>query len=108
MYMMKKAITQRGYKNLSIEHCVYILECSDGSLYTGYTNDLAKRLKMHEQGKGAKYTRGRGPLKLRFHQVFSTKQEAMQIEYRIKKLTRFQKQQIIAKQRVGAVIDIRE
>jgi len=46
---------------MELNHVVYILQCKDDTLYTGYTNDLRKRIAMHEQGKGAKYTRGRGP-----------------------------------------------
>ena len=48
---------------------VYILECGDGTLYTGITDDVLRRLRTHETGKGAKYTRGRGPLKLRYHEA---------------------------------------
>lgn len=70
------------------ENVVYILQCGDGSLYTGYTNDLAHRIKMHEEGKGAKYTRGRGPFKVVYLEKFNTKEEAMKKEYQIKQLTR--------------------
>lgn len=90
---------------MSIEHCIYILECKDGSLYTGYTNNLANRLKMHELGKGAKYTRGRGPFKLRYHQVFETKETAMQVEYQIKQLARADKVKIIQEQKLGEQIE---
>jgi len=90
---------------LSTEHVVYMIECKDGTLYTGYTNHLANRLQMHESGKGAKYTRGRGPFKLRFHQSFPTKEEAMRIEYRIKKLPRYKKKQIIKEQKIGEQIE---
>ncbi|MUV38006.1 UPF0213 protein [Lentibacillus sp. JNUCC-1] len=76
-------------------HTVYMLECKDGSLYTGYTNDFAKRLKVHEDGKGAKYTRGRGPFKVALRKTFSTKEEAMQIEYQIKQLSRSAKLDLI-------------
>ncbi|MFB1051089.1 GIY-YIG nuclease family protein [Paraliobacillus sp. JSM ZJ581] len=69
-------------------HVVYILECKDGTLYTGYTNDLARRLAMHESGKGAKYTRGRGPFSLRYYKGFETKEEAMKEEYCMKQLKR--------------------
>lgn len=73
------------------EHLIYILQCRDGTLYTGYTNDLKRRLYMHEIGKGAKYTRGRGPFKVVHTEYFSTKKEAMQREYSIKRLRRDQK-----------------
>ncbi|RZT13037.1 putative endonuclease [Fictibacillus sp. BK138] len=81
--------------NKSNSHFVYILECGDGTYYTGYTNEISQRLRKHEEGKGAKYTRGRGPLKLVFQQSFSTKQEAMRLEFAIKKLNRAAKERII-------------
>lgn len=93
--------TQRSCMTLSIEHCIYMIECKDGSLYTGYTNDLANRLQMHELGKGAKYTRGRGPFKLRFKQAFETKEAAMKVEYQIKQLSRLEKEKIIEQQKLG-------
>ena len=55
---------------------VYIVECSDGTFYTGWTNNLEKRIDMHSKGTGAKYTRGRGPVKLVYHEMFDLK-EAM-------------------------------
>lgn len=76
-------------------HIVYILECNDGTLYTGYTNDLANRLHMHETGKGAKYTRGRSPFTVKSTTYFSTKQEAMSHEYAIKRLSREKKWEYI-------------
>lgn len=66
----------------------YILLCADGSLYTGWTNDIAKRLRMHNEGRGAKYTRGRRPVELFYTEKFSTKEEAMSRESEIKKLRR--------------------
>ncbi|WP_144704880.1 GIY-YIG nuclease family protein [Fictibacillus phosphorivorans] len=84
-------------------HYLYILECKDGSYYTGYTNDLEKRFKKHEEGKGAKYTRGRGPLKLVFQQAFPTKQEAMRMEFAVKKLNRAQKERMIKEGSVSYV-----
>lgn len=74
---------------------VYIIECSDKTFYTGWTNDLEKRIKMHSNGSGAKYTRGRGPVKLVYFEVFNTKEEAMKREYQIKKLTKQQKLKLI-------------
>lgn len=70
------------------EHIVYILRCKDNSLYTGYTNDLEQRLEMHRSGKGAKYTRGRGPFQVMFVEKHPTKEAAMSREYEIKQLTR--------------------
>ncbi|HLR68824.1 GIY-YIG nuclease family protein [Virgibacillus alimentarius] len=77
------------------KHIVYILKCKDNTLYTGYTNHLENRLKMHTEGKGAKYTRGRGPFQVMFIEKFPTKEEAMQNEYKIKKLSRQEKLQLI-------------
>jgi putative endonuclease len=70
---------------------VYIVECSDGTFYTGWTNNLEKRIEMHSNGVGAKYTKGRGPVKLIYHEIFEDKKEAMRREYQIKQLTRKQK-----------------
>lgn len=67
---------------------VYIVECSDGTFYTGWTNNLEKRIKMHSNGTGAKYTKGRGPVKLVYSEVFEDKRSAMKREYEIKKMTR--------------------
>ena len=69
----------------------YILKCSDDTYYTGWTNDLEKRVKRHNEGKGAKYTRGRGPVELVYLEEFDTKQEAMSKEAKIKRLTRKEK-----------------
>lgn len=69
----------------------YILECADGTFYTGWTVDLEKRLNQHNQGKGAKYTRSRHPVQLRYSEEFASKQEAMQREYYIKNLSREKK-----------------
>lgn len=77
------------------EHLVYMLKCKDDSLYTGYTNNLKRRLKMHEEGKGAKYTRGRGPFQVVYTEKFATKQEALRREFQIKQLTRKEKMQLV-------------
>ena len=66
--------------------CVYLLECSDGSYYAGITNDLENRIKAHNNGTGAKYTRGRGPVKLLAQQSFDNRSEASKAENAIKKL----------------------
>ncbi|WNB92048.1 GIY-YIG nuclease family protein [Bacillus sp. NEB1478] len=76
-------------------HFVYILECKDGTYYTGYTNEITQRLRKHEDGKGAKYTRGRGPFRLVYQESFPTKTEAMKAEFAIKKLNRSAKERII-------------
>ncbi|WP_347861779.1 GIY-YIG nuclease family protein [Salimicrobium sp. PL1-032A] len=77
------------------KHYVYILECSDGTYYTGYTNDLQARIKKHESGEGAKYTRGRSPFTLMFSECFASKSAAMKEEYRIKRLSRASKERLI-------------
>ncbi|WEG12747.1 GIY-YIG nuclease family protein [Pullulanibacillus sp. KACC 23026] len=77
------------------EHMVYILECKDGTYYTGYTNDFDRRIKAHETGRGAKYTRGRGPFIVRHQETYSTKEEAMKREAFIKKFTRAEKEKLI-------------
>lgn len=70
---------------------VYMLRCKDGSLYTGWTNDLEHRLAMHNSGRGAKYTRGRGPLELVYSEELPDKEAALRRECAIKKLRRDQK-----------------
>ena len=73
----------------------YILRCSDGTLYTGWTNDMEKRLTAHNRGEGAKYTRGRTPVELVYLETFETKQEAMKREAAIKRLTKGEKLKLI-------------
>jgi putative endonuclease len=73
----------------------YILLCSDGTLYTGWTNNMEKRLRDHNSGKGAKYTKGRIPVELVYYETFPTKAEAMRREWEIKQLGRKEKQQLI-------------
>ena len=79
---------------------VYILECGDGSLYTGITDDLSRRLKAHQEGQGAKYTRGRGPLRLRCLEKCADHGEALRREYQIKQLPRSEKQRLCENCRV--------
>lgn len=75
---------------------IYMLRCKDGSIYTGYTDKIYKRIEKHRSGKGAKYTRGRGPFELVHYESFLTKEEAMQREAAIKKLTKEAKLNLIA------------
>lgn len=75
---------------------IYILKCSDETLYTGWTTDIEKRVEKHNSRKGAKYTSGRTPVKLEYFEEFKTKQEAMKREYAIKKLSREEKLKLIA------------
>ncbi len=70
---------------------LYILRCGDGTLYTGITTDVDKRLETHRSGKGAKYTRGRGPLELLYREVCGTHADALRREMDVKKLTRTEK-----------------
>ena len=77
-------------------HYTYIVKCSDGTYYTGYTNDLEKRLLAHNAGKGAKYTRNRLPVEMVYFEEYEDKSEAMKREYAIKRLTRKQKEKLIS------------
>lgn len=74
---------------------VYILQCSDNTLYTGWTNNLNKRLEVHSKGKGAKYTRCRLPVKLVYFEEFSDKISAQKREYEIKQMSRKAKLQLL-------------
>ena len=78
----------------------YMLKCSDGTLYTGWTNDLEIRVEAHNSGKGAKYTKARRPVELAYYEVFETKEQAMKREYAIKQLGRKEKQKLIAGKKV--------
>ncbi len=73
----------------------YILKCKDDTFYTGWTNDLEKRVIAHNQGKGAKYTKPRLPVEVVYYETFESKEEAMRRECEIKKLTRKQKELLI-------------
>lgn len=73
----------------------YIVKCSDKTFYTGWTNDLEKRIEMHNSGKGAKYTKARLPVELVYYEAFDTKEEAMSWEWHIKRLSRSEKQKLI-------------
>lgn len=73
----------------------YILKCNDDSLYTGWTNDLEKRIQVHNEGKGAKYTKSRRPVTLVYYEKFQSKEEAMKREYAIKHMTRTQKEKLV-------------
>ncbi|MFS0577361.1 GIY-YIG nuclease family protein [Sporosarcina sp. 179-K 3D1 HS] len=79
------------------EHIFYVLECKDGSYYAGYTNDLERRIRVHNEGKGAKYTRARKPVRCIYSETFKSKREAMQAEYRFKQLRREAKERYIGK-----------
>ena len=79
----------------------YIVRCKDGTLYTGWTNNLEKRIKDHNAGKGAKYTKSRRPVVLAYYEEFQTKEEAMKRECAIKKLGRNQKEELMSQGKAG-------
>ncbi|MCV9884619.1 GIY-YIG nuclease family protein [Metabacillus halosaccharovorans] len=76
-------------------HYFYVLECSDGSYYAGYTVNLERRIHNHNTGKGAKYTRGRTPVKLLYSEKFESKSEALKMEIKFKKFSKKRKQSYI-------------
>ncbi|MDO5146014.1 MAG: GIY-YIG nuclease family protein [Eubacteriales bacterium] len=73
----------------------YIVECRDKTFYTGWTTDLKKRVKAHNDKKGAKYTKSRTPVRLVYYEEYETKQEAMKREYALKQLSRKEKEALI-------------
>ena len=81
---------------MSGSHYVYVLECGDGSYYTGYTTDVSRRVEEHRGGEGAKYTRGRQPLHLVHVESFTSRSVAQAREWEIKQLTRQRKERLIA------------
>ncbi len=89
-------------------HYVYILKCADGTYYTGWTTDLRKRVRVHNAGNGAKYTRSRLPVEIIYHEEFGQKGEALKREYAIKQMTREQKEQLIAKGGTHETLHYRE
>ncbi|MFZ7121875.1 MAG: GIY-YIG nuclease family protein [Eubacteriaceae bacterium] len=76
---------------------VYMLRCNDNSLYTGWTTDLDRRLKEHNKGTGAKYTRAKLPVKLVYHEQLNSKSDAIKREYQIKQLKKIQKEKLVKK-----------
>lgn len=84
----------KSLKNKNVNY-VYILKCGDNTLYTGWTNDLEARILAHNEGRGAKYTRGRGPCNLVYYETFKSKSDALKREYAIKKLSRDKKIDLI-------------
>lgn len=92
------SILAKGTNNMTdIKAYMYVLECADGTLYTGYTTDVERRLSTHNAGKGAKYTRARLPVKLLYQESFPSKQEAQSAEAYFKQKTRLQKLAYIKK-----------
>lgn len=82
-------------KSMSDHNFTYMVECSDGTLYTGWTTEVKKRVEAHNAGKGAKYTKSRRPVRLVYYEEFKTKQEAMRREYEIKHFSREKKKKMI-------------
>jgi len=80
------------------DHWVYVLECSDGSFYTGYTTDVERRVAEHDAGEGAKYTRGRTPVELVHSERFETRSAAMSREYEIKQFGRAEKERLVGRE----------
>jgi putative endonuclease len=78
-----------------MSHHVYVLECADGTLYTGYTTDVERRVREHDAGEGAKYTRGRTPVELRHVESYDSRSAALSREHEIKSLTRSRKERLI-------------
>ena len=77
------------------DHHVYVLECADDSLYTGYTTDVERRVAEHDAGEGATYTRGRTPVELVHTESFASRSAAMQREHEIKRLSRVEKERLV-------------
>ena len=77
------------------DHWVYVLECADGTFYTGYTTDIERRVSEHDDGDGAKYTRGRTPVELAHTERFDSQSAAMAREYEIKQLRRVEKERLV-------------
>lgn len=84
-----------------MSYYTYMVECADGTFYTGFTDDLDKRMQTHNSGKGAKYTRSRLPVKLIYSECFESKSEAMKRECAIKKLSRKEKEKLAVNFKVG-------
>lgn len=90
-----------------MSHYVYVVECCDGTLYTGYTTDVARRIDEHNAGDGAKYTAGRRPVTLRYVEYHPTRSAAQRREYEIKSHSRSRKESLLpdATDRVGVALD---
>ena len=86
---------------------VYMLRCGDGSLYTGYTDDVQRRLKVHQSGKGAKYTRSRQPVELAYYEELPDKSAALRREAAIKKLPRTQKLKLMEQKESNTMVEMR-
>lgn len=92
---MPQKYMEKQEKKMEDRNYTYILECRDGTYYTGWTTDIDRRLAAHNSGHGAKYTKSRRPVKLVYYEVFGTKEEAMSREYSIKRMPRREKTALI-------------
>ena len=92
---LRKVVRKRRFRRTG-RFSVYILECADGSYYTGYTNDLAARLKLHNSGRGSKYVRGKRPAELVYSRKYRYYKLAVAEERRIKHLPRKSKEKLVA------------
>ncbi len=81
---------------MSNSHYVYVVECSDGTLYTGYTTDVGRRIAEHNAGTGAKYTAGRTPVSLCYVEYHDSRGSALSREYELKTYSRERKEQLVA------------
>lgn len=82
-------------RDTQLGNFTYMVRCKDGTFYIGWTNNLEKRMKAHNEGKGAKYTKARRPVELVYYEAYATKEEAMSREWHLKQLTRQQKEALI-------------
>ncbi len=87
-------------KNEEIINYTYIVRCADGTYYTGWTNHLEERVKTHNEGRGAKYTKSRRPVELVYYETFSSQAEAMSREWHIKHMSRREKEDLIRRKSI--------
>lgn len=88
------SLENKTVQNSSDANYTYMVQCSDGTFYIGWTNNLEKRIRAHNEGKGAKYTKSRRPVTLVYYESFQTKQEAMKREYFLKQFSRQKKEEL--------------
>lgn len=92
---MKSAVVRRGSALAQTGYFVYIVKCADGTLYTGSTNGVVQRVTAHNEGTGAKYTRGRGPVRLVYMEKCADKSDALKREAVVKRMSRTGKQRLV-------------
>ena len=96
------AMWQAGRRKLNSHNYTYLLRCADDSLYCGWTNDLEGRVRTHNAGRGARYTRSRRPVRLVYYEEFATREEAMSREWHLKRMSRAGKERLIREGAGGA------